>query len=154
MALAVYNPLRLLETSFSRDPFFREFFRDMERSMGAGTGGDVSVVLAPRMNVAERQDAYEVTFEVPGLKKEDINIEVNEGRLAVWGEKKVEREEQGKSGKKEHIREIAYGAFRRELTLPEDVNAEEIQAAYDNGHLKITIPRVVQQKQVRRVNVS
>ncbi len=145
MALAVYNPFRIIESSLSRDPFFREFFREAERN------GDVSLVLAPRMNVAERAGAYEVVLEVPGLAKEDVNIEVNEGRLVVWGEKKSEREDKDK---KVHVREITYGSFRRELSLPEDVQEDGIQAAYENGHLKLTLPRVDKKKTARKVALA
>ncbi len=146
MALAVYNPFRVLESSFSRDPFFRELFRE-----GSRTNGEVSLVLAPRMNVTERAESYELTLEVPGLAKEDLNIEVNDGRLAVWGEKKAERQE---NDKKIHVREIVHGAFRRELTLPEDVRQDGIQAAYENGHLKLTLPREDKKKSARRVALS
>jgi len=146
MALAVYNPLRLLESSFSRDPFFRDFFRDLER-----TNQETQVLFAPRMNVVEHPEAFEVVLEVPGLTKDDINIEVDQGRLAIWGEKKTEKEEQGK---KVHVREITYGSFRRELALPDDVVQDRIQASYDNGHLRLTLPRQDKKAAVRKVGIA
>lgn len=146
MALAVYNPLRLLESSFSRDPFFRDFFRDLER-----TNPETQVLFAPRMNVVEHPEAFEVVLEVPGLTKDDINIEVDQGRLAIWGEKKTEKEEQGK---KVHVREITYGSFRRELALPDDVVQDKIQASYDNGHLRLTLPRQDKKAAVRKVGIA
>lgn len=146
MALAVYNPFRLIESSLSRDAFLREFFRENERG-----NAEVSMVIAPRMNVAERADAYEIVLEVPGMAKEDINVEVNEGRLVVWGEKKTEREDKGK---KVHVREISFGSFRRELTLPDDVQPDGISAAYDNGHLRLTLPREEKKKSARRVALA
>lgn len=146
MALAVYNPFRLLESGFARDPFFRDLFRELER-----TNEEMPVMLAPRMNVTERADAYEVVLEVPGLAKEDINVEVNEGKLMVWGEKKVEKEDKNK---KVHVREISYGAFRREFVMPDDVRQDAVQAAYENGHLKLTLPRMEKKNAVRKLDIA
>lgn len=146
MAIAVYNPFRLLESGFSRDPFFREFFREFDRA-----NEDMPVMLAPRMNVSERADAYEVVLEVPGLAKEDINVEVNEGKLMIWGEKKIEKEDKGK---KVHVREISYGAFRREFVMPDDVKQDAIQAAYENGHLKLTLPRMEKRNAARKLEIG
>lgn len=148
MAISVYSPFRALESSLARDPFFREFFRDLDR----GSAPTEQLVFAPRMNVTEKEGAYEATFEVPGLAKEDVHVEVNQGRLAVWGEKKSEKTTEKEH--KVHVREISYGSFRRELVLPEDVDADKIAASYDNGHLKLTLPRVVQQKTARRITLS
>lgn len=149
MAITVYNPFRALESSLARDPFFREFFRDLERSAPAATE---QLVFAPRMNVSEKEGAYEATFEVPGIAKEDIHVEIDQGRLAIWGEKKTEKTTDKEH--KLHVREITYGSFRRELVLPDDVDAEKIAATYDNGHLKLTLPKAVQQKTARRIALA
>lgn len=148
MAITVYNPFRALESSLARDPFFRDFFRDFDRT----TSSNEAMLLAPRMNVTEKDGAYEATFEVPGLAKEDVHIELENGRLAVWGEKKSEKTSDKDA--KVHVREITYGSFRRELVLPDDVDAEKIAANYDNGHLKLTLPKVVQQKKTRTIALS
>jgi HSP20 family protein len=130
----------------TRDPFFREFFREFDRS-----NQETQLLFAPRMNVVEHPEAFEVVLEVPGLTKDDINIEVDQGRLAIWGEKKTEKEDQGK---KVHVREITYGSFRRELTLPDDVVQDRIQANYDNGHLKLTLPRQDKKASTRKIGVA
>lgn len=146
MALAVYNPLRLLESSMSRDPFFREFFREFDR-----TNQETQVLFAPRMNVTEHADSFEVVLEVPGLTRDDINVEVDQGRLAIWGEKRAEKEEKGK---KTHVREITYGSFRRELALPDDVVQDKIEASYDNGHLKLILPRQEKKAATRKIGIA
>lgn len=145
MALAVYNPFRMIDSALSRDPMFRDFFREIERPQA-----QASVLLVPRMNVTENEKAYEVTLEVPGLKKEEIHLEVEGGRLAVWGEKKTETETKDK---KYHVREISLGSFRRELVLPDEVDSGKIEAGYDHGHLKITLPKSAE-KTARKISVS
>ena len=149
MAITVYSPFRALDSTLARDSFFREFFRDFERSAPAA---EATALFAPRLNVSEHERAYEATLEIPGIAKEDVHIEVENRRLAVWGEKRAEKATDGE--RKLHVREITYGSFRRELVLPDDVDAEKIAAAYDNGHLKLTLPRIVKQKTTRQVSIS
>ena len=149
MAITVYSPFRALDSTLARDSFFREFFRDFERS---APSAEPTALFAPRLNVSEHERAYEATLEIPGIAKEDVHIEVENRRLAVWGEKRAEKATD--SEQKLHVREIVYGSFRRELVLPDDVDAEKIAAAYDNGHLKLTLPRIVKQKTTRQVSIS
>lgn len=130
--MTVFNPFR--------DPAFLNFFSFVEPGQPK---------LVP-MTVTETAVAYEATYELPGMSKEDIHIELSNGILAVWGEKK-----QKKSEDKVLIREGQYGAFRRELTLPEGVDAEKISASYENGVLKITLNKVTATpKKSRVINVT
>lgn len=147
MALVTYNPFRVM----AQDPFFREFFRGFDTA-NLPEAAEARVMVVPRMNLEEHDKAYELTVEVPGLPKENIHIEVDGGRLAVWGEKRTEKAENGKD-KKFHLREISYGSFRREILLPDDVRADAIEAKYDNGHLKITLPKV-EAKVARKIEVK
>ena len=145
MSLVTYSPFRMM----ARDPFLRDFFRN-ELHNGADLQ-EARVMVVPRMNLEEKDSAYNLTVEVPGLSKEDIHIEIDAGRLAIWGEKRAEKTEE--KGKKFHLREISYGSFRREILLPDDVKAEAIEARYDNGHLAVTLPKV-ERKLPRKIEVT
>jgi HSP20 family protein len=94
---------------------------------------------APRVNVEELEDKFEITAELPGMKKEDIDIEVRDGVLVIKGEKKVENEEEGKNY---HICERSYGTFQRAFTLPDNVTTENISAEYADGILMLGVPKV------------
>lgn len=93
---------------------------------------------APSTNVVETDAALEVTAELPGLKPEEFKVEVHNGELWISGEKKEEKEEQGKTF---HKVERRFGSFRRVVRLPEGFDKEAIDAEYRDGVLKITIPK-------------
>ena len=93
---------------------------------------------APALDVAEREDAITVEAELPGMKADDINISVEGNTLTVSGEKKEEHEE--KSENYYHT-ERRYGSFQRSIPLPGTVEAENIQAAYKDGVLTVTLPK-------------
>ena len=92
----------------------------------------------PRVNVEELEDRFEITAEVPGMTKEDISIDLQENMLTIKGEKKIEKEQKDRNY---HICERSYGTFQRAFTLPENVNIDGIEAEYDNGVLKVAVPK-------------
>ena len=94
--------------------------------------------LAPAIDVSEDDKQYVISAELPGVKKEDVTVELHQGVLTVHGEKKSEREE-----KKERPRwvERSYGTFTRSLTLPSDAVADRIDAGFADGVLTVTIPK-------------
>jgi HSP20 family protein len=93
---------------------------------------------SPSVDVSESDDAITVKAEMPGMKKEDIDIAISEGLLTLSGEKKDEQEE-----KKEnyHVRESRYGSFRRTVRLPAGVEADQIDANYKDGILTVSVPK-------------
>ncbi|HVD97697.1 MAG TPA: Hsp20/alpha crystallin family protein [Cytophagaceae bacterium] len=92
----------------------------------------------PSADISEDDKGYYVNLTIPGINKEDIKIELNEGVLAVSGEKKFNKEE---NGKKYHTVESSYGVFKRSFKLPENANVEAIEAEYKDGILAITIAK-------------
>lgn len=90
----------------------------------------------PSADIAEDEKGYYLHLSLPGVNKEEVKIELNEGVLSISGEKQFKKEE---NGKKYHTVESAYGAFKRSFKLPEDANAEAIDAEYKDGILNITI---------------
>ena len=102
---------------------------------------------APAVDIEEQPNALIVHVELPGLKPEDIHIEVEGDLLTLRGERKFEKEEQDK----QYVRvERAYGAFQRTFTLNTPVKRDEVSAGYQDGMLEITLPKAeeVQPKEI------
>lgn len=92
----------------------------------------------PSVDVSETEKQFEVSVELPGMKKEDITVDLEKGRLTISGERKFENKEEGKNY---HRVETKYGTFSRSFQLPDSINEESIVARYDNGILNITIEK-------------
>lgn len=102
-------------------------------------GGDMeNYRWTPRVNVEENDDLFELTAEVPGMKKDDITIDIKDRTLTIRGEKKLEEE---KKDKNYHICERCYGEFTRTFTLPDNVDVEKIDAKYEQGILTLALPK-------------
>ena len=103
----------------------------------------VGVEWAPRVDVSESKDNFIVKAELPGLEAKDINVSIAGNILTIKGEKRKEEEE-----KDEHhyYAERYYGSFERFFQLPATVKGDKIEAAFDKGILKITLPKVEEAK--------
>ena len=92
----------------------------------------------PYVNVAEYKDSVEVVAEVPGVSKENIKVQLENGTLTISGERKSPEENK----ESEWLRnEIRYGSFSRMIELPESIDASKVSAEYVNGVLRITLPK-------------
>ncbi|MCG6658699.1 Hsp20/alpha crystallin family protein [Halomonas campisalis] len=112
-----------------------------------GRFGDMPGMLRPQLDIAERDDEYVISVEVPGVEEKDISLTLDDHRLVIEGEKRQE----SASGDDRYQRvERAYGSFRRVLDLPADAKAEEIKASFANGVLKVSVPRSGEAKATRR----
>ncbi len=92
----------------------------------------------PALDVHENDEQYAVTVELPGMEKEDVTIECEDGMVTIRGEKKSEREEKEE---KPRFVERRYGAFSRSFSMPRDGDADRMEAAFDKGVLTLTIPK-------------
>jgi HSP20 family protein len=101
---------------------------------------------APALDISERKDAYLVTVELPGITPEDLDITMEDGLLTIQGERQFTSES---SEQQFHRVERRYGAFRRSITLPAHVMAEEIQASFEDGVLQILVPKAEEAKPKR-----
>ncbi|MFA5669687.1 MAG: Hsp20/alpha crystallin family protein [Balneolaceae bacterium] len=90
----------------------------------------------PSINIAETDTQFEISAELPGVKKENIKVDLEKGRLTISGERLMEEKEEGKNY---HRIETNYGMFTRALHLPEGIDEESIIAKYEDGVLDITI---------------
>jgi HSP20 family protein len=104
---------------------------------------------APALDISERKDAYLVTVELPGVEAEDLEITLEDGLLTIQGERHSTQES---SEQQFHRVERRYGAFRRSITLPAQVRAEQIEASFENGVLQIVVPKMEEAKP-RRIQV-
>jgi len=123
--------------------------RDLQREVDSifdqffGRGGDdeTSTVWAPRTDLSETDDAFRIRLDVPGMTKDDITINLQNNTLTVSGERTTERKDEGE----EYVRvERAFGNFHRTFTLPNAVDADKVEAAYDDGVLTINVPKTTE----------
>ncbi len=122
------------------------------RNLNAFVGSD-SGVSHPSVNVLENEQAFVVEIAAPGLQKDDFKVNVEKDQLIVSVQKEVKKEE-GKEGDKYVRREFSYNSFRRSFTLPENVGADNIHAAYENGVLKVTLPKEVVKNNVKTIEIA
>lgn len=110
-------------------------FDDFFNTLPTVWGKELNV---PPVNIHETNDAYHVEMAAPGLKKEDFKINVENGMLTVSYEKKTESESKDY---KTHRREYSISSFSRSFTLDDNINADGIQAKYEDGVLKLLLPK-------------
>jgi HSP20 family protein len=105
---------------------------------------------APEVDITEDTDSIEVRTELPGMNRDDIEIDIANGVLTIKGEKKEQVEEKSKTW---HRREVRYGSFSRSFSLPTDVKGDEAKASYEDGVLKINLPK--EEKALhRKINIE
>jgi HSP20 family protein len=142
------NPFGSLHREIDR--LFDEFAR------GLGIPGANLNNLVPKMDVAETDKEIEVTAELPGLERKDVDISLEDNMLVIRGEKKIEKEEKKEEkdeSKNYHVAERSYGVFYRVIELPKGVDPSRIQATMSNGVLKVTIPKPAQ-SEAKKIEVK
>jgi HSP20 family protein len=129
-----------------------EFRREMENLFSQAFGDERELALTgdfvPRINVAETEKEYEITAELPGLKAEEIQVDLDRDILTISGERKEEAEEKGKTY---HRVERKHGMFRRAMTLPDAAEAAKVNATCQEGVLKVIVPK---SKQARPTKIK
>ena len=138
--LSVWHPLSDLEDVERRfeNLFGRRFLPSMWRRFPFGELG-----WAPIIEITEKEDKFTVKAELPGVKEDDINISVAGDMLTIEGEKKTESEVKKKGYQ---YSEASYGSFSRSIAIPSTVNADKIEASFDQGVLEITLPKAPEVK--------
>jgi HSP20 family protein len=148
------------------DPFalMRKVTEEMERTFGdpfwprfnwpafRGFALPETVAWAPKIDVFEKDNRLFTRVDLPGMKKEDVKVEVTDGHLALSGERKLEKEE-----KKDNVyrTEREYGSFYRAVPLPEGVKLEDVKATFTNGVLEVSVPLPARpEAKVRKVEIE
>lgn len=126
----------MLLTKF--DPFKQ--LKEIEKNLYTQVGNNEGVTaFVPTVNTREGEFAYHVDVDLPGVKKEDIKVDLNKGILTISGERKTKEELKQEDYYKI---ETYFGKFSRSFTLPDNVDIENIEAKSDNGVLEIVIPKL------------
>jgi len=118
--------------------FFNEFFNHDWADWKQNNYSDPNTTL-PSVNIKESTDQFEVEMAAPGMSKENFKVELNNNYLTISAENKKESEQ--KEGERYTRKEFSYSSFSRTFALPELVENDKIEAKYDNGILKISIPK-------------
>ncbi len=135
------------QTGLMQAPFFRPL-PDIESFWRRDFGFNVT----PAIDIVEKDKAFEVTAELPGLDAKNIDVQLANGTLTIKGEKLEEKEEKTKD---RYVSERRYGSFRRSLQVPGSVDADKIEASYKSGVLTVTLPKSPEaQKNQKSIPVS
>jgi HSP20 family protein len=105
----------------------------------------------PSVDIVERDEELEISAELPGLDREDIDVSLSENMLTISGEKRVEREEDKGSV---YRMERSYGSFRRQVALPCEIEADQVEATFKSGVLTIKLPKVCAEEARKRITVK
>ncbi len=127
--LALQDEMNRLFDTFFSDPFSVRPFRELAGFQGS---------FMPRLDVSENDKEVLVSVEIPGMDENDIQVTFNDGVLAIYGEKRAEKEEKDR---RYHRVERSYGSFRREVEIPSPVEEDKITATFKKGVLSVTLPK-------------
>lgn len=131
------------------DRVFEDFFSPL------GRGTELSLPeegrFVPAVDIEETDKNYLLCFDMPGLSKDDIRIEMDENRLTVSGERRDERESKEKGL---HRQERYYGSFQRSFVLPDMADSENVEATFQDGVLRVSVPKSEKSSKSRRIEIS
>ena len=135
-----------LERFFGMNPFGGM----MRSNQDNGTRGSS----LPAVNVAETDEGFEVHVAAPGMPKDSFNVDVEDNVLTISAESKQENDDNDEDSGY-HRREFSYSSFQRRFSLPDNVDDEQIQASYEDGILKIKLPKVeVEEEQPKKRTIE
>jgi HSP20 family protein len=130
-----------------RSPFGRSLF-DVQPFWR----GEVGWGRAPAVDVVEKEKAYEITAELPGMDESNIDVKFSDGTLTIKGEKRDKKEDKQKDY---YLSERHYGSFQRSFGVPDGVDADKIEADFKNGVLTVTLPKTEQaQKSEKKIAIN
>ena len=140
-------------TDLLRDAFSPKAFSHMFDSLLHETQNEQANAPAfrPRVDVLEREKTFELQAYLPGVKKENIKVEMEGRKLTISGERKAQQEEEGL---KYHSRESFYGSFSRSFNMPKDIDTENIEARFEDGVLYLVVEKVEPTKTGKVIEVK
>jgi len=147
MSLARWDPFGGLSRMRDEiDRMFEDFFTERPSLARVGPG-----LRIPSVDIEEKDDTVVVRAELPGVKKEDLEIEVTPDTLSLKAETREEKEEREK---RFYRRERSWGMFQRTIPLPVEINKEEAKASFKDGLLEITLPKAAPEEKPESVKVK
>lgn len=146
-SLVPWREASLIPTTGRFSRLMSRMEEDMENLMGRyfgdENGGAVWLDFVPTVDLVETEGEFEVKVDLPGLKPEEVNVEIRDGDLWISGKREEEKEEKGKTY---HRVERRHGEFRRRVSLPTSIDEDKIEAKFEHGVLKITVPKTEESK--------
>ena len=142
MLITRFDPFRELKELENR--IFQNYVPTIEREKGINA-------FTPSVNTREDEKAYYIEVDLPGVKKEDIKVDIKENALTISGERRFKEEVKEEDYYKI---ETSIGKFTRTFTLPDDADVENIDAKNENGVLDIIIPKVKKEESVKTIEVK
>lgn len=122
---------------------FNDFFKPWDKWFDTNSGSLSRMLTVPAVNIIEKQNHFEISLAAPGMKKDDFQIDVEGNMLTISAE--AEERKEDKEGR--HTRqEYNFTSFSRSFTLPEGVQKDKIDASYENGVLKLVLPKTEEAK--------
>ncbi len=136
MNLSVWDPFREMEALLDR------YSRTARKPVTSNDPKSLEMGdWMPTVDILETDSSFAVKAELPGVAKENVQVHIDNGILTIKGEKKLETKDE-----KRHRIECSYGSFVRSFSLPQDIEVEKVEAAYKDGILTLTIPKMEKAK--------
>jgi len=132
-----FSPVKTLQNRIEH--LFNNFFEDFDNFT---SDSGLAKTFRIKVNIAEKENAYEIDADLAGIKKEDIELKCENKILIIKAEKKEETENQNQK-KNYHRIESYHGIFQRSIYLPDNIDEQNITADFKDGRLRITIPKIV-----------
>lgn len=130
---------------------FHDFFKPWDRWFDNNGGAMPNMMTVPAVNIVEKQNHFEISLAVPGMKKDDFNIDVEGNLLTISAESEQKQEEKDER----HTRqEFNYTSFSRAFTLPDGVMRDKIDASYENGLLRLMLPKTEEAKKTASKHIA
>ena len=144
MIVRRYEPFNDIRKSF-------DLVNAIINSVGEARQEEDSVDFRPKVNTRETEESYHIEVELPGVKKEEVNIEIDGNVLSISGERSVKKEHKDENY---HKVESHFGRFSRSFTLPEKVEVSKIEAEFLNGILEVEIPKLKIDNLSRKITIK
>ena len=141
-----------IERFFGESPSWRSPFRRSLFSGAPFSGLDWKWGAAPAVDIVEKDNAYEVTAELPGLDEKNLEVKYSDGMLTIRGEKEEAKDEKKKDC---HLSERHYGSFQRSFSVPDGIDGNKIEANFSKGVLTVVMPKSAEaRKKEKKIAVT
>jgi len=148
---ALQHEIDQLFDDFGRD-FWRAPFRRSMFDIAPMSRREMSFTSAPAVDIVEKDNAYEITADLPGMDEKSVEVQLSNGNLTIKGEKTDEKEEKQKGY---YLHERQFGSFERTFAVPEEVDTDKIEAKFKKGVLTLTLPKKAEaQKPTKKIDVK
>lgn len=116
---------------------------------------DFASATKPAVDIVEKEKAYEMTAELPGLDEKEIEVKLSNGGVTIKGAKNEEKEEKEEKNENYHLHERRFGSFERYFSMPEGVDLDKIEARFNKGILTVTLPKKPEaQKPEKKIEIK